>query len=565
MTYAEKKFKALLLVSTLSMVLEYLVILVDNIIVGNMMGEEVLSAITLMMPYCAFCIFLRMLVSIGTSVLMTIEIGKGNRETSNQYFSQGIILSMMLGMIATVLSIAFKHPILELLGATPSTYLYAEAYLNILVFMPLIQPVTSTVFLAILSEGNVNLTSFAILFQVVINVIASVVLCGWVGITGVALGTLVSNTIGFLILLLHFSHKNNRLKFKWHFDFKKVPIIFKFGLNDAMTYFFVGSATLIINLFLLRYFGENAIIVFTVVLNVLTFLLMGFDGIGQSIQSLINIYYGENNTKGIKKTMKVAFKTSFIEGGIIMAILLIFAEFIIKLFGISDPELIKQAAAAIRIVSFSVILTSMVLLFTSYYLYIEKIGLAMSITVFSNFIFRVLCALFFGNLFHLTGVWIGIVIGELFTILLILLLGKLMSNGLTVPLLINKRMDEQIFSFDITATKENVMELRDGVEQVLISKGFDNKRILKVILVVEEQCMLTVEKNKYKNIIIECTLNMDKGIKLIIRDNSDMYDSTDLDSEVTSTANYTGLMILGNITKSQYLPTSGDNKVVFNF
>ena len=92
MTYAEKKFKALLFVSTLSMVLEYLVILVDNIIVGNVLGEEALSAVTLVMPYYTFCIFLRMLVSVGTPILMTIEIGKGSRETANQYFSQGVIL-----------------------------------------------------------------------------------------------------------------------------------------------------------------------------------------------------------------------------------------------------------------------------------------------------------------------------------------------------------------------------------------------------------------------------------------------------------------------------------------
>lgn len=565
MTYAEKKFKALLFVSTLSMVLEYLVILVDNIIVGNVLGEEALSAVTLVMPYYTFCIFLRMLVSVGTPILMTIEIGKGSRRTANQYFSQGVILSLMLGVISTLLSIVFKHQLLQLLGVTSSAYMYAEAYFNILILMPLIQPISSTMFLVILSEGNVNLTSFVILFQMVLNVIISFLLCQGLGISGVALGTIVSNVIAFLIVLLHFCQKNNQLKFRWHFDYKKIFAIFKFSLNDATTYLFVGSATLIINLFLLRNFGENAIIIFTVVLNVLTFLLMGFDGIGQSIQSLINIYYGENNTKGIKKTMKVALTTSLIEGAVIMAIMMIFTKHIVKSFGISDYELIKQTVAAIRIVSISTILTSIVLLFTSYYLYIEKICLAITITAFSNFIFRILFAVLFGRLFDLTGVWIGIVIGELLTIFLIPLLGKAISSGLTVPLLIDKRIDDQIFSFDIMATKESVMQLRDRIENILISKGFDHKLILKVILVVEEQCMLTVEKNIYKEIIIECTLNLNKGIKLIIRDNSDMYDSTDLDSEITSMANYTGLMILGNITKSQYLPTSGDNKVVFTF
>ena len=565
MTYAEKKFKALLFVSTLSMVLEYLVILVDNIIVGNVLGEEALSAVTLVMPYFTFCIFLRMLVSVGTPILMTIEIGKGSRKTANQYFSQGVILSLMVGIISTTLSIAFKHQILHLLGVTSSAYMYAEAYFSILILMPLIQPISSTMFLVILSEGNVKLTSFVILFQMIINVMVSFLLCQWLGISGVALGTIMSNVLAFLIVLLHFRQKSNQLKFGWHFDYKKVFAIFKFSLNDATTYLFVGSATLIINLFLLRNFGENAIIIFTVVLNVLTFLLMGFDGIGQSIQSLINIYYGENNTKGIKKTMKVAFTTSLIEGAVIMAIMMIFAKYIVRSFGISDYELIKQTVVAIRIVSISTILTSIVLLFTSYYLYIQKIGLAITITAFSNFIFRILSAFLFGRLFDLTGVWIGIVVGEILTILLIPLLGKIMSNGLTVPLLIDKRMDEQIFSFDIMATQESIMELRDQIESILVSKKFDHKRILKVILVVEEQCMLTVEKNIFKKIIIECTLNLNKGIELIIRDNSDMYDSTDLDSDVTSMTNYTGLMILGNITKSQYLPTSGDNKVVFTF
>jgi Na+-driven multidrug efflux pump len=565
MTYAGTKFKALLFVSTLSMVLEYFVILVDNIIVGNMIGEEALSVFTLMMPYYTFCIFLRMVVSIGTPILMTIVIGKGDRKTANQYFSQGVILAVLLGMVSTVLTIAFKFEILQVLGVSLSTYPYAESYVNILAFMPLIQPIASTIFLVILSEGNVKLTSFVIIFQMAINVIGAVILCQWMGIAGVALGTIISNWMAFAILLLHFHQKSNQLKFGWHFDYKKVLEILKFSLNDALTYLFVGAATLVINLFLLRNFGEDAIIIFTVVLNVLTFLLMGFDGIGQSIQSLVNIYYGEGNTKGIRKTMKVAFKTALMEGVVITVFLLIFAKFVVKCFGINDYELIEQASIAVRIVSFSTLLTSIVLLMTSYYLYIEKILLALSITIFSNLIFRALCAMLFGKIFHLNGVWVGIVLGEFFTILLIPLLGKIMGNGHTIPLLIHKKMDEQIFSFDITATEESVMWLRDQIEDILTFGEFEKKRIMRTMLVVEEQGMITVEKNRNKKVIIECTLNLNDGIVLIIRDNADLYNATDMDAEVTSITNYTGLMILGNIAKSQYLPTSGDNKAVYKF
>lgn len=565
MTYAEAKFKSLLLVSTLSMVLEYVVILLDNIIVGNMIGAEALSVITLMMPYYNFCIFLRMLVSIGTPILMTIAIGKGDRELANKYFSQGIIMSVIIGVLATIISMIFKTDILKLLGFSLDTYPYAENYINILFLTPLIQPICSTMFLAILNEGNIKLTSFAVLFQMVINVISSVAFCKLIGIAGVALGTILSNWIAFSFLLLHFKGKNNQLKFIWHFDLKKAYEILKYSLNDASTYFFVGIATLILNLFLLENYGESAIIIFTVILNVLTFLLMGFDGIGQSIQPLINIYYGENNTKGIKKTMQIAFKTALIEGVFITAFLLVFAKFIVKGFGITDYELIKQATTAIRITSISTILTSIVLLFTSYYLYIEKIGLAISITMFSNFVFRVSSAILFSKIFNLNGVWIGIVIGEVFTIALIPFIAKLMNKKLTIPLLINKKIDEKIFSFDIYATEESVMQLRDWIEDILVLHGLDIKQILKVILVVEEQCMLTVEKNINKKIIIECTLNLNEGITLMIRDNADMYNSTDLDSELTSMANYTGLMILGNIAKSQYQLTSGDNKVVYKF
>jgi Na+-driven multidrug efflux pump len=217
MTYAGTKFRALLFVSTLSMLLEYFVILVDNMIVGNVMGEEALSVITLMMPSYTFCIFLRMLVSIGTPILMTIVIGKGDRKTANQYFSQGVVMSLLLGMISTLLSFAFKYDILQLLGVSLSTHPYAETYMNILVFTPLIQPIASTMFMVILSEGNVKLTSFVILFQMVINVIGSIVLCQLMGIAGIALGTIVSNWFAFAILLLHFHQKNNQLKFRWHF------------------------------------------------------------------------------------------------------------------------------------------------------------------------------------------------------------------------------------------------------------------------------------------------------------------------------------------------------------
>lgn len=362
-----EKFKSMFFVATLSMLIEYVVLLSDNIIAGNLLGEKALSAITLISPFFSIMFFLSFIFSIGTGILTAYEIGKGNREKVNQYFSQGIILAVIFGVCLNITFLLLKKQLLSLFEVSFNIYKYAYDYFSVLIWIPLPIILSSVLYEVVISEGGEKRCFYSSIVQVGSNIIISIVLCKLIGIKGIALGTVISNILAALVIASYFLYEHNELRFKWYINLKSIVDMVKYSINDALNYFYLAVTQFLMNVFLVSNFGERVIIVYTVVNNMLSLLMAVTDGIGGTIQSIISVYRGENNFLGIKKTMYIASFVAAIEGIIINAAIIIMADFIPKIFGINESDILHEAVKAARIFSFFSIFNSILMLMSSYY------------------------------------------------------------------------------------------------------------------------------------------------------------------------------------------------------
>ena len=134
--FISEKFKSIFLVSTLSMLVEYIVMLSDNVIAGNLVGERAVAAITLVGPAFSISVFFAFLVSQGTIILMAFAVGEGDREKANRYFSQGLILCFAVGAGLTVLFLLFREEVFRLGHVSQEVAAYAAPYYRYICFIP---------------------------------------------------------------------------------------------------------------------------------------------------------------------------------------------------------------------------------------------------------------------------------------------------------------------------------------------------------------------------------------------------------------------------------------------
>ncbi len=84
---------------------------VDSIIVGNLIGEDGVSAINLSKPITQFLFTISMLLSTGASMLVGMELGKKNYNRAADIFTLSTIGCLVFSLLVTFCGVAFTDTI----------------------------------------------------------------------------------------------------------------------------------------------------------------------------------------------------------------------------------------------------------------------------------------------------------------------------------------------------------------------------------------------------------------------------------------------------------------------
>ena len=74
-SFCETKFHSMLVSSTLTLAIIYLMLLCDNIIAGIFIGKNAVAAINAITPIIGILTFFASIFSIGTSIIYSREVG----------------------------------------------------------------------------------------------------------------------------------------------------------------------------------------------------------------------------------------------------------------------------------------------------------------------------------------------------------------------------------------------------------------------------------------------------------------------------------------------------------
>ena len=564
--FCEKKFTSMLISGTFTKAVMYLMLLSDSIIAGYFIGKSGVAGINAITPVTAVVTFFGDLVSTGVGIVFTREVGAMRKRRADEIYGQGLIISIGIGLISALLIFSLQNVYFSVSGVTGDILNGALEYYR---FLPINAFLTIVIFYLeqmVYSDGDELCNNICYGFQIGGNIICSIILTNFLGMTGIILGSVIGNSLGILTCLWHFFRKKNTLHFVWHLSFKDFLLTSRYSIVDSSVYICWGLMDFVMIGFVSRHYGDPGLITLAVVVSLIEFGVV-MDGVGMAMQPLIGTYFGEKNHQLIKRVMRSGIKAAIIEGAAATVLIWIFARQFCGLFGVTDEAALASAIPAIRIVSLGFIFCSTVSLTTSYYMLIDRIGMATCVACFQNGLLYILLPIAGSLLFGIYGMWAGFVVAPILTLICALLFVFLKFGKDNFPFLL-KNMDSEIIVMEDTLTPESAATLSVQVKNSLQSHKYSTETANSAALFTEEIGLTILESNQpsKKPILIELSLFFEDDHVLIIeRDSGKLFDLTDPDAEVKGLSGFTlsGLMEAHN--EKAYLVTTGYNRNMIRF
>ncbi len=382
----------------------------DGIFVGHFIGQEALAAVNLVMPLIMIITALADMVATGSSVRISILLGRDNHSEARRVFT------VCLGVIAsasTVFGLAgflLARPIISLMGADGLTAENAVEYLRIFsLFMPLCCIYYSTDnYLRVCGRVNLSMTINIVssLLNIVLDVLFIVVLHQ--GLWAAALASCLSMSLGAVWSLVPFIRR-------------KLPLVFTKGtislrqmrriLINGSSEFFVSIAgslmAVVMNIVLLRLGGATAVAAIAIVEYVDSLMGMVIHSMVDALQPAVSYCFGAGLLQRMKRIQRTVMASSAVLSLLAMLFLLFGGKFLLPLFiRDGDAALYDMSLRAMQLFALSYLVSWIERTLSGYMTAVERPWHSLAISLLSTFLFPLMCMAVLVPLWGLDGVWL---------------------------------------------------------------------------------------------------------------------------------------------------------------
>ncbi|WP_072524070.1 MATE family efflux transporter [Clostridium sp. Marseille-P3244] len=336
--------------------------LADTFFVGQIGNPYMVAAVSLVSPWFNLLTALGNLFGLGGGSLISRMLGRQDHKNVKNVSAFSVWGGAVTTLLFSVLTFAFRTPLLESLGASPDTYEYAESYLNWVVVLGGVPTMLSLTLGHLLrSEGHARPASGGMMFGGILNVaLDPVLIFGFqLGVAGAAIATAFSNlasVVFFVIMYARLGERTSVSLFPKYFTFRFTGQIFSVGLVSALATA-LGNASNMVIVKLSSGYGDIPVAAYGIVKRIDQFPLNVSMGLCQGFMPLVGYNYASGNYKRMRSVSFFSWKAAIIMSACFVACFAIFAPQILHLF-IPEAQTSTLGASFLRIACLAVPLTA---------------------------------------------------------------------------------------------------------------------------------------------------------------------------------------------------------------
>ena len=331
--------------------------LADTFFVGMLNDPVQNAAVTLVYPVMLAFNAVNNLFGVGTSSMMSRSLGRGDYEMVRTSSAFGFYGSVFSGLLFALLSVVFRTPLMNLLGADATTWEATSGYLLWTVNFGALPAILNVVQgQMVRSEGAAVHASIGTMSGCILNIILDpIFILPWgfnMGAAGAGLATFISNCVacGYFFVLA----RVKRGKTFVCLDIRKLKNLSKevvlgilgVGIPASIQNLLNVTGTTILNNFTAAY-GASAVAAMGVAqkINQLPFqIALGFS---QGIMPLVSYTYASGNYKRMKSSITFSLGSILPSMAVVSAVYWFGAPVLIQMF-MDNPEIVSYGTAFLR-------------------------------------------------------------------------------------------------------------------------------------------------------------------------------------------------------------------------
>ena len=346
--------------SVISMMVTTLYNMVDTWFVAQL-GTLAVGACGIAFSIMEYISSIGYLFGMGSGTVIGMLLGSKKPKEASVLSSTAFFTTLALGILSAILGLFFIQPLMRLLGSSESLLPYAAAYSRyILIGIPVMS--TSLVLSSILRcEGKNKLSMIGIGSGAVLNMLLDplFIFVFQLGISGAALATLISQTVGLLVLLYFFltGKTETRLALR---SVTLNPAIHKkmliTGMPSLCRHGVATVANIALNVAAGMYGGDMLIAAFSIVNKVTALIQSVLKGIFQGAQSIFSYNKGAKRYDRVRSAYLFTLSFNTILITVTAFAMLALSAPIIRLYNVSDPDVFALAVKVLIVHTFALIL-----------------------------------------------------------------------------------------------------------------------------------------------------------------------------------------------------------------
>ena len=335
--------------TVISMLVTSIYNLVDTYYVG-LLNTQATAAVGVVFPVMAIIQSIGFLFGQGSGTYMSRHLGARRVDEARQMAATSFVGGAVWGLLIAVLGLIFLEPLSIALGSTPTILPYTKQFMGVILLGSPLMTTSMVINNQMRFQGNATQAMYGMISGAVLNVVLVplFMFTFGMGILGTAIGTVLSQLFGFIVLWVMSRRGENipiNLKLtsrRWHYQQE----ILRGGTPSLTRQALASIATLMLNV-AAGVYGDAAIAGMSIVSRLAFIIFAVIIGIGQGYQPFCGFNYGA----GLYKRLLRGFYFTILLDMAVLALMcgptFIFAEELVDLLR-DDMEVVAVGAVALR-------------------------------------------------------------------------------------------------------------------------------------------------------------------------------------------------------------------------
>jgi putative MATE family efflux protein len=395
--------------------------LADAAFVGIGVGTYALGALAVVFPLQLFAIALGTLLGTGAASIVSLDMGRKNFTQVTRTIKNGLLLSLILGIILTVILFLFKDRILVWMGASESILPHAEGYYNYIIFGFVFILITFFEINVIRGLGNAKLAGTGMITSALLNAALDplFIMVFDMGTAGAAIATLVARIIvGIWLSVYLFSGKSsaNLSSEGWALHKDILYKMIYLGAGAFLNQLSFTLLALVMNISLAYYGTPLDLSVYGVISRIYVFITTPLLGLAMGFQTVASYNYGAGEYRRVAEAVRKTIIVSVIIGIVLFLPMILFPGWTMGLFT-GDVATVESGILPLRIVAMMTPIVGIQIVTYFFFMAIHQPGKSLFIAISRQVTFIipliVILPLFLGK----TGIWAAYPVADILSVL----------------------------------------------------------------------------------------------------------------------------------------------------